>query len=115
MCDLAVRKHKRRAKKLNSTCRSIARKILKERKNYSNAVARVKKGSQVAAAREAALQQYARFGCSSRTKSTSTRSQEPERKTLFERLFGGGDESISDGRLLRFQPHNISHRLRTDL
>ena len=90
-------KAQKAGKKLNSTCRSIARKILKERKNYSNAVARVKKGSQVAAAREAALQQYARFGCSSRTKSTSTRSQEPERKTLFERLFGGGDESISDG------------------
>ena len=84
--------------KLNSACRSIARKIQRDRKDYSIAVARVKKGSQVAAAREAALQQYARFGCSSRSSaSLSRRDATPERKTLFERLFGGGDDRINDG------------------
>ncbi|MCZ4271020.1 DUF2865 domain-containing protein [Maritalea porphyrae] len=84
--------------RLNSTCRSIARKIQRERKDYSNAVARVKKGSQVAAAREAALQQYARFGCSNRSSGSVSRTEaKPERKTLFERLFGGGDDRINDG------------------
>jgi hypothetical protein len=88
-------------KKLNSTCRSVARKILRLRQDYSNAVASVKKGSQIAAAREAALQEYARFGCSSGKKSAS--SKEPERKTLFERLFGGNDdETISEGDFYQF-------------
>ncbi|WP_435667585.1 DUF2865 domain-containing protein [Maritalea sp.] len=83
--------------KLNNSCRSIARKIKRERKAYSNAVARVKKGSQVANARESALQQYARFGCSSRSGASVTkRDTKPERKTLFERLFGGDDDTISD-------------------
>ena len=82
--------------KLNRDCRAIARNILKFRGNYSSAVAKVKKGSQVAAAREAALQQYARYSCSSRSTTTIT-SSKPERKTLFERLFGGGDDRINDG------------------
>jgi len=85
-------------KRLNSSCRSIARKIKRERSDYTKAVARVKKGSQVAAARESALQQYARFGCSTRSSGSITRlDAKPERKTLFQRLFGGGDDSIADG------------------
>ena len=84
--------------RLNRTCRSIARRIKSDRSDYSNAVARVKKGSQVAAAREAALLQYARFGCASRSSGSVTRTEvTPERKTLFERLFGGGDDRINDG------------------
>lgn len=87
--------------RLNSTCRSIARKIERLRRDYTNAVASVKKGSQVAAAREAALQEYARFGCSSNSSSSSS-SNQPERQTLFQRLFGGGDDSISEDEFYQF-------------
>ncbi len=89
--------------KINSSCRSIARKIKRERQSYSKAVARVKKGGQVAAAREAALQQYARFSCSSRSGASITkRDAQPERQTLFDRLFGGDDDTISDDDFYNF-------------
>ncbi len=48
-------------KRLDSTCRSIGRKIQRERNDYANLVARVQQGAEVAKAREQALQQYARL------------------------------------------------------
>jgi hypothetical protein len=89
--------------RLDRNCRAVARKIKRERSDYTNAVSKVKKGSQVAAAREAALQQYARFGCSSSSSGSVTRiDATPERKTLFERLFGGGDDRINDDDIYDF-------------
>ncbi|WP_166638963.1 DUF2865 domain-containing protein [Maritalea mobilis] len=79
-------------KRLDSTCRSIGRKIQSVRKDYATLTARVQRGAEVAKAREQALQQYARFGCGTNDTSRSTNNREPERKSLFERIFGSRDD-----------------------
>lgn len=79
-------------KRLDSTCRSIGRKVQRERKNYANLTTRVQRGADIAKAREQALQQYARFGCGTKDTSRSTNNREPKRKSLFERIFGSRDD-----------------------
>lgn len=80
--------------RLDSTCRSIGRKIQSERENYNRLLPRVQKGAEIAKAREQALQQYARFGCGSNDTSRTINNREPERKSLFERIFGSRDDDV---------------------
>lgn len=81
-------------KRLDSTCRSIGRKIQSERRDYASLAARVQEGAEVAKAREQALQQYARFGCGNNDSGNRTlNNRQPERKSLFERIFGSNDDN----------------------
>ncbi|WP_424981703.1 DUF2865 domain-containing protein [Maritalea sp. S77] len=79
-------------KRLDSTCRSIGRKIQRERNDFASLTARVQQGAEIAKAREKALQQYARFGCGNKNSSRTINNREPERKSLFERIFGSRDD-----------------------
>ncbi|MCF4098033.1 DUF2865 domain-containing protein [Maritalea mediterranea] len=80
-------------KRLDSTCRSIGRKIQRERDNFNSLRAKVQQGAEIAQAREQALQQYARFSCGDRNSGRTINNREPERKSLFERIFGSRDDN----------------------
>ena len=97
-------------KKLSRQCRGLARRIVRDRKQYNGLAARVETGQAVAQQRELALQQIARFGC--RSQSTAriidNTTQHNGRQSLFDRLFGGQDDIRSDGYYDYFGFENLS-------
>lgn len=84
-------------RRLNPQCRTMADQILAQRKTLAKLQSRAKGGRDVTAAREAVLQQIARYNCASKSRrSTVTLATKPKPKNIFEALFGsllGGSQT----------------------
>lgn len=99
-------------RRLSTSCRALAREITTGREQVKQLSGSVSTGNAVQQQREAILQEMARFGCDSRSRSRVER-----RGNLFERLFEafGSDSFDGEGgvRGEEFTPYGGYHTVRT--
>ncbi len=86
--------------RLNRECRLVARRITQGRAAYNKLAANIQTGQAVMEQRELALQQVARFGCGTGTRSRATVTTRDNRRTsgnLFDLLFGREGDIVDEG------------------
>jgi hypothetical protein len=83
----------RNGQTLTRECQTLARQIIRGREDLEDLSQDVETGNDVAAQREAILQEISRFGCNSRDSEVTFSDTDddgfsPQRQTLFDRIFG---------------------------